>query len=301
FGPPEANVGDPAVGDLLVRGNQEGGSTCDKCGRAIGGTAVEIRGGVITRAWAYPPGELPDEALVHLVGPGGELVPMPDWDHHPMAGPDPECVGERDFMRLGVRIREGAGTVAAVGGVPLAQRMSQPALAHVRADTRCPSCDLFWEELRGLLRFQWGYCPGHEPVLHLIYRTGDAIRWRACAGGSIPAWTYFGPSEANVGDPEIEDLVVRDWGLAGWKCPRCGGRIGGGAVAIRGGVIVRVWLYPPGELDNEAGVYRIAGGGELVAMPQWGQHPMSEADAQCFGSARAVEMLRTLDGRPRCL
>jgi hypothetical protein len=52
----------------------------------LGGAAIEIRGGVIRRAWVYLPGELEDDdATIYLLDSEGEMVSMWDWEHHPMA------------------------------------------------------------------------------------------------------------------------------------------------------------------------------------------------------------------------
>ena len=54
------NMGDPTIADLVVLddflGNPDGGN-CSKCGHRYGGGAIEIRSGIIQRAWLFAPGE----------------------------------------------------------------------------------------------------------------------------------------------------------------------------------------------------------------------------------------------------
>ncbi|MGH7424979.1 MAG: hypothetical protein ACREJP_02285 [Candidatus Methylomirabilales bacterium] len=165
-----------------------------------------------------------------------------------------------------------------------------PLYAHVAAQTRCPFCQRE-DGFAGLIAFGWGYCPGRHYVADLVYRVGDPILWRACPDGTIPAWTFFGPSAVNSGDPAYTDLIACDPELMGSRCT-CGQRVGGGAVEIRGGVITRAWIYPPGELDKHADIYLIAEDGELISMWDWDDHPVSDAPPECVEGVDARKLLR---------
>jgi len=48
------------------------------------GAAVEIRDGVIARAWIYQPGELDNATDLYIVQADGTLKPMPEWNDHPL-------------------------------------------------------------------------------------------------------------------------------------------------------------------------------------------------------------------------
>jgi hypothetical protein len=59
----------------------------------------EIRDGVITRAWAYLPGELEDDhASSYLIHEDDELVSMWDWEYHVMARVTSDECGERRLV-----------------------------------------------------------------------------------------------------------------------------------------------------------------------------------------------------------
>ena len=115
-----------------------------------------------------------------------------------------------------------------------------PSYAQVAVDLRCPGCD---RPVTDLLRFAWGYCPAYD--VRYIYQVGEAIRWRVCRDGAIPAWTFFGPSECNVGDPVYENLVLLDDWLIG-VTHECLTRLAGAAVEVRGGVIAKAWISAQG-------------------------------------------------------
>ena len=84
------NIGDPAVRHLIVKGGPEfywegpDQRWQDICGCPIQGAAIEIKDGIIARAWLYLPDELPGEANVYVVRDDGSLQPMPEWNDHPM-------------------------------------------------------------------------------------------------------------------------------------------------------------------------------------------------------------------------
>jgi hypothetical protein len=58
---------------------------CAACGETLEGAAVEIRDGVIRRAWIYLPGEFDNTAIDYLMLPDGTLQAMPEWTIYPVA------------------------------------------------------------------------------------------------------------------------------------------------------------------------------------------------------------------------
>lgn len=76
------NLGDPNIGDLLVRESELDQKTCRKCGFQYDGIGITIRSGVIREARCFIDG-LPgcDISVLDL---DGLLVPRPEWDDHPM-------------------------------------------------------------------------------------------------------------------------------------------------------------------------------------------------------------------------
>lgn len=101
-----SNIGDPAYTDLIVCDRQHFSWMdpitrlhCTECGTPYDGVAVEIRGGVIKRAWIFTPGELGDtEAGILLVTDSGTLEPKPEWDNHLMDNVAP-CWSRGGFWR----------------------------------------------------------------------------------------------------------------------------------------------------------------------------------------------------------
>ena len=114
-----ANIGDPAIENLIVRDTYQFGwypdsrvepihynedytlyrsldtpyvlpfdpsqpKKCRTCHEPIEGAAIEIREGIIQRAWIYLPGEFDNTVELYLIDSDGNLTPMPDWDDHPM-------------------------------------------------------------------------------------------------------------------------------------------------------------------------------------------------------------------------
>ncbi len=160
-----------------------------------------------------------------------------------------------------------------------------PRYSYVQAPLHCPECNTYVADILCIL---WGYSTSSIFSSKDAYQIGDAIRWRACRDGSVPAWSYFTtepgqPPHGNIGDPSVRDLVVRDWWYrsGSYRCPE-GHRIGGGAVEIRDGVVTRVWLHPPGEFeDDETDIYLIADDGQLLPMGDWWDHSMTKTDASC--------------------
>ena len=97
FGPSECNVGDPVYEDLVLLDDWWIGQTHD-CLTRLGGAAVEVRGGVITKAWIFSPGDFEDDdTRAYVIGDDGELNSMWDWAGHPATWVDPEACGELRF------------------------------------------------------------------------------------------------------------------------------------------------------------------------------------------------------------
>lgn len=161
-----------------------------------------------------------------------------------------------------------------------------PLLAYLATDVRCSSCG---EIITDLVAFQWGYCCGYRPRPEASYEPGDLVRWRGCSDGSVPAWAFFGDNIGNVGNPSHADLIVRDY----WHedlTHSCGNEIGGVAIEVRRGVIVRGWAYPPGYLDNSSEFYRFESDGSPSPIPDWDDHPMSWVNLEeCGEELRLVE------------
>jgi hypothetical protein len=109
------------------------------------------------------------------------------------------------------------------------------------------------------------------------YEVGDPLNWRSCADGSTSRWVYFeDDGGANIGDPAIRDLTVRDWGQTFLedKCPNCGQELGGAAVEIKDGVIKRAWLALRHEFDLEVYVYTPDEAGTLRPRRDLDNHAM---------------------------
>ena len=144
--------------------------------------------------------------------------------------------------------------------------------AHVAAVVRCPRC--FTDVApRGRIGFQWGYCPSTSDRVTHAYRVGDPILWRLDDTGRIHAWAYFLSSQtANVGDPNIGDVLVREseFGIRGCGC--CGHAFHGIGVLIRGGVIQHVQIFEH-PLPASA-ISLINADGSLQPRPDWDDRPM---------------------------
>jgi len=86
------NIGDPQVLDVialdLFLGQQDSLGNpvnCNNCHHLIGGGAIEIRAGVIRRAWVFAPGELDISVEYYTFRADGTLQPRYDWtDTHPL-------------------------------------------------------------------------------------------------------------------------------------------------------------------------------------------------------------------------
>lgn len=153
-----------------------------------------------------------------------------------------------------------------------------PNYCYLQVDLRCPNCD---DAVTDLVWFQWGYSPGQLPQKEHIYRLGDPIRWRYCKSGGLFSWAYFRDEntrgeEANFGDPQMRDLVIRDSNSnEGWgECRSCSWPLGGAAIEIRDNIIQRAWIYKPGVFDHTANIYLIRDEGRMVPMSEWRDHLM---------------------------
>jgi len=172
-----------------------------------------------------------------------------------------------------------------------------PSYAHLDADLLCPHCDAV---ISTLVAFQWGYCPARIPIPEEFYHIGDAIRWRECRQGLVPAWTYFSDEfqqAANIGDPAVQNLLVQDsqfaWDtLALPQCLACKHHFGGAMIAIQNGIIQRAWLYLPDDFDRNVDHYLISVDGRYVPKPEWNDHPM-DSQSDC-GRSRLFATVATI-------
>ena len=157
-----------------------------------------------------------------------------------------------------------------------------PNFAYLATDLYCPYC-------KGLVidwvAFQWGYSPGYDVYPEWEYHLDDPIQWRRCSDGRVLPWTLFRegkyPHEVNLGDPRYMDVIIQAQRTFWWHepserptCPACQSPLEGAAVQIRGGHIKRAWIYLPGELAHDTD-YWIGPNDELVAMPEWRDHPLN--------------------------
>lgn len=149
-----------------------------------------------------------------------------------------------------------------------------PSYAHLVARVPCPSCGADIEGLTDdLVAFQWGYCPSRLPWDDLFYRMGDAIRWRLDDEGRIRPWVYFAGAlqGGNIGDPSIQDLVVRVFDLGGTDlvCRSCSAS--GLAIRIRSGQIAG---FEAARQNGDIGVVGLDG--RIQSRPDWDDYPMPE-------------------------
>ncbi|MFO0743224.1 MAG: hypothetical protein U0270_45550 [Labilithrix sp.] len=146
-----------------------------------------------------------------------------------------------------------------------------PHYAFLRGSVPCPACGV---EASDELWLQWGFCAGRVARPASTYELGEAIRWGVGPDGSVSPWTYFRRGGGNLGTPDLRDLVVRDSGQQ-WlheRCTSCGAELGGGAVEIRDGRIVRAWIATRGEFTSDRDYWRVSEEG-LVPLP-FGDEPM---------------------------
>lgn len=129
--------------------------------------------------------------------------------------------------------------------------IEMPAYAFANGPMTCPACGATLDDK---LWFQWGFCIDRAQRPEAQYAVGDEIRWRACADGRVPAWTYFHRGDeylgGNLGSREERHVIVRDQAQLQHygPCSACGTSLDGGAVEIRDNRIVRAWILRSGEL-----------------------------------------------------
>jgi hypothetical protein len=165
-----------------------------------------------------------------------------------------------------------------------------PRYTYLQVDLPCPSCGTIRTDM---LWFQWGFCPGYLPRTQHIYRVGDAIIWKACKDGSIPAWTYFEQKDeaggtvdlaANIGDPSFLNLIIHDPAQESFlqePCPTCHGAFGGAAIELKEGIISGAWMYLLDELHSQAITSVIGPDGVVTPMPEWDDHLMDHRPYDC--------------------
>lgn len=86
-----------------------------------------MRGGVITKAWVFRPGEFEDDdTSVYLIGEAGELNSMWDWAGHRMHTLDSDACGELRFST--------SRGVAAEASRPQADGDGEPIASDARGD-----------------------------------------------------------------------------------------------------------------------------------------------------------------------
>jgi hypothetical protein len=95
------NVGDPDIHDLVARDSGQVFlvKPCPSCRTPLGGGAVEIRGGVISRVWlanAQEFSESLDEVDIYTIGHDGSRLPRPDFKDHRLQ-PATDCL-EQDTL-----------------------------------------------------------------------------------------------------------------------------------------------------------------------------------------------------------
>lgn len=93
-----SNVGDPSVTNLVVLDQAQFGpdrpndrKVCGNCGAAIDGAAVEIRGGVVAKAWVWRAGDFDPRTTYYLLAEDGQRTPVPAWEDRAMDLLAPDC------------------------------------------------------------------------------------------------------------------------------------------------------------------------------------------------------------------
>lgn len=204
------------------------------------------------------------------------------------AAPD-DMAGPRDYCSAAQSRRVRQHRRSSPGRRRLGKTEPVPLLAHLTAEIRCPKCS---DLVADTVQFQWAYCRGYRAVPETSYRVGDEVRWRICPDGSIPAWSFFGDGDGNVGDPDVRNVIVRDCWLED-ALHGCGEVLGGVALEVREGTITRVWGYASGDFDNSSFFYVPKSDGTKTPMPGWDDHSWSRVDpAQCGDPARYTVPVR---------
>lgn len=149
-----------------------------------------------------------------------------------------------------------------------------PNYAYLSANLKCPNCGTL---ITDLVWFQWGYCPGYSLRKEYVYRIGDSIIWKNCENESVPGWVYFENGGANIGDPSVKNILVKDSAQTWLKefCLSCKHPLGGAIIEIINGVIDNAWIYMKGEFDEDADIYIRKENNILEPKPEWDDHPMS--------------------------
>jgi len=145
-------------------------------------------------------------------------------------------------------------------------------VAYLTTPLFCPNCkNRLYEEIP----FQWGLCfihwingSDHQPKQK--YHLGDAIRW-SNSTTKIQATLdgFSADAEANIGNPEIEDLLVINFEVYSFgPCPHCRYAEGAAAIHIRNGIIIEANLYDSEQFGEANSIYIIDANGALVPVPK---------------------------------
>lgn len=85
------NLGDPSVLNLIVKDSFQfvweeplERKKCPQCQEPVEGAVIEIRDGILKRAWIYEAGDFINDVDIYLITSDEALMPMPDWNDHPM-------------------------------------------------------------------------------------------------------------------------------------------------------------------------------------------------------------------------
>ncbi len=140
-----------------------------------------------------------------------------------------------------------------------------------------------------MLYFQWGFSAGHAMRQEHVYHIGDQIRWQATKDGSVLPWVYFWTRPggktvdqgANLGDPSIKNLLVRDPAQFFWEVPQkrrrcegCGEPFEGAVLEIRENAIRGARIYSTGEYENDTNIFIFDPSGLVKPMPEWSDYPL---------------------------
>ena len=167
-----------------------------------------------------------------------------------------------------------------------------PRFSHVRVEVSCPQCGV---ELapNSAIGFQWGYCSNPHGGDYFTYKVGEPLLWRRDKRGSIPAWAYFRDGSANIGDPSIPNLIVRESEYVIRACLACSHQIDGIALRIKQGIIAEVRVYEATGSLPDCDVITVDSNGRETARPEWQDQPMTTgANGGWF--TRLIEMPKLL-------
>ncbi|MGZ7023497.1 MAG: hypothetical protein ACXVJ3_19850, partial [Ilumatobacteraceae bacterium] len=168
-------------------------------------------------------------------------------------------------------------TVSKLSRVPrflVRHNARMPSYAHLVTTAACPKCGSHLDVPHDLIAFQWGYCPSRQPWDQLFYSIGDEIRWRLDDDDEIRPWVYFkGAQQAgNIGDPTVQDLIVRGYDAGGnhIRCTRCS--VEGMALRIERGRIVSLQEAVAG-----CDVAVLEDAQSITPRPEWDDAPMPDS------------------------